>query len=220
MAIADRVNELLPQAATEGVTVASYVTSAIAVFSRYSPRVITEKYTVSSSTYDFDLPDNWVDQFSKILQIEYPLNQHPPEILSTDYYNIYYTPTGKKLKFKYAIEDDFNLSYTALWTEDTLSDYDAESVAILAAALVCDQLAAKYAGSIDDVVSTLSGVWRTKSSEYTNARKNFMSTFTIRTGIDIASGRAAPAALYQQKTMPKLTDYNAVYGITDWSIDE
>jgi len=215
MSIATRVQQLLPQTSTEGVTVADYVTSAIAVFSRYRPKLVTEEVTVTTPGYEFSLPTSWVNEFSRVDSVEYPAGQNPPAMLRSDNYFLYRTSTGLKLRFSYQVQDKYIITYTTLWTESGLSTYDAESVAILASALICDELAAKYAGSIDDVVQTVSGLWKTKSREYMDARKNFLNTFYIRTGIDLQGGRSSPAVIYQQESMPTLKGYR----VNDWSDD-
>lgn len=206
MAIADRVEELLPQLTEENVSVANYVASAIAVFSRYYPKETVEQITVTGSTYTLSLPSGWEQGFSRIISIEWPLDKNPPEYIPPEAYAIYRSASGEVIKLARPVDSDVLVTYTKTWTESDLSAYDAESVALLACALVCDQLVAKYAGSVDDVIQTAAGLWRTKSAEYASAKKNFLHTFTIRTGIDLDTGKAAPATIYQRKYMPRLVD--------------
>jgi hypothetical protein len=49
--------------------------------------------------------------------------------------------------------------------------------------MVCDRLAAKYAGSTDDLVQADTVNWATKTRDYTDAKKNYLQQFCLRTGI-------------------------------------
>lgn len=192
MAIADNVKGLIPQLASEGITDAlltAYVSASLNSFSAIFPREVAAVVDVSSSNtdYDFALPVDWEERFSTVARIEYPLQENPPEYLDEEYYTLYLDPvanTNVLLFLGLLPIEDFAIYYTVSWTEDNLCEADSYSCALLTAALICDRLAAKYAGHTDSELSADLVVWSTKSREYNNVKNNFLHLFALRTGVD------------------------------------
>jgi hypothetical protein len=207
MSIADTVKIYVPQHLEEGITdvmIASFVGASIAVFSRHVPRLLISKETVASTntSYALTLPADWEAGFSTLVGIEYPLANNPPTYLELDDYQMYLDPnTGSnKILFigEYPVED-FAITFTGLWTETTLNSYDKDSVALLASSMVCDRLSAKYAGGTDDIIQADVINWRTKTRDYTDAKKNFLQLFCLRTGV--GEKNMAPVASLSYSTM-------------------
>jgi hypothetical protein len=200
VSIAEIVKSYIPQWADEGLldsTLSALVSSAIALFSRYSPCIIASTVTVlpNNTAYSFSLPSTWETGLSRVVSIEYPFGGNPPTLLEAVNFDLYRDPstnTDKLLFLNYLPVTTFAIVHTGSWTEETLSDFDRDSVALLAAAYVCDRFSAKYAGSTDDLIRADVMNWRTKTHDYSDAKNNYLSLFAMRTGSDPKT--LAPAA--------------------------
>jgi len=195
----DRIKKLIPQAEEElpSIALTSCVESAVAEYSRLRPRVLCQDFTGDGVTYDFPLPADFKDDFSRIVNIEYPAGEQIPIYLKSKYYLIYQTPTEKVLRLLItpAAKKTLRVSYTALHkvtdTEDTIPGSDFEAVCFLAASYVAQSLAAKYAGFWDPTLAADIIAYRTKNREYQEVANNFMALFKLHLGMnpkDVVTG--------------------------------
>jgi hypothetical protein len=190
MAIVDTVEYYIPQLTSEGITdamLSAYVSTTLGSFSSLFPQETVAEITATGTTSVFTLPINWENRFSSVLQIEYPADQDPPEFIDEEYYTIGLDgATGLyKLKFlNMTPSSNFYLYYTIRWEEADLTVFDADSVAFLTAALICDRLAAKYASAADERFSADIVVFGSISKKYEDVRDNFLQQFALRTGVN------------------------------------
>ena len=163
-----RTRELAGNPSTNDIgdsAVESHVKAAIRRFSKDSPQLKFTDYAGNGSTYDLSLPPGWVNRFSSIGAVEYPLGERPQVLLDMAEVSLYpstSTPTFIRLAYTTpAAGQTARVYWTAPWpmpdnnaATDLISDQDYEAVAHLAAALCALQLAGDAA---DHTRSTLPG---------------------------------------------------------------
>ena len=133
------------------------ITSAKKIYDSDKPReVVVDNTSADSSTYDFSLPDDWVDGFSVISsQIEYPIKSsdswQQPQYIDDNDWIIYKTSSTTKLRFLnfipasgYTFRYTYTLPHTISETSCTINEFDWEAVCHLAASFCFTSLAAKY----------------------------------------------------------------------------
>lgn len=207
MAIIDSVRNYIPQYTVEGITdlvLSAFVDSTIALYSRYFPRFTAATVVVASSntSYSFAVPSGWEPTFSKVVRLEYPLSENPPEYLDSANYELYRDPADdveKILFIEMLPVANFGILYTRRWSEASLSDFDQDSVALLATATVCDRIAARNAGSTDPLISADVVNYKTKTDQYINMKKQFLQLFCMRTGVDPKT--LAPTAAFSYSSI-------------------
>lgn len=139
-----------------------------------------------SGTHDVDLPIDWVEGFSSILQVEYPVDLAPANAIDRNDYTIYATPTGKKLRIIIATPDsDENVrqTYTILHSEDSVPIVDLEAVANLAASICLRQLAAAFGQTSDSTIQADTVNYRSKADEFRRLADSFEGLYKSHLGI-------------------------------------
>lgn len=123
---------------------------AALIYSRRRPRHQVVDLTADGEWY-LALPAEWVDEFSAIKQVEYPLGRRPPEVVSGREYWLYRTPDGETLAFREltpGVGESVRVTFTAPHVLDehstTLPATSWDTVVKLAAGTVCLELAAFY----------------------------------------------------------------------------
>ena len=139
-----------------------------------------------AGTYDVALPIDWIDGFSNILQVEYPTDRVPANIIDRRDYSIYATPTGKVLRILIAQPDtDENVrqTYTILHSEDSVPACDLEAVANLAASICLRQLAAAFGQTSDSTIQADTVNYRSKADEFRRLADSFEKLYKTHLGI-------------------------------------
>jgi hypothetical protein len=122
--------------------------------SRYSadaPRVRVEDVTSVAGGQRLPVPSGWIDGWSEVRALEYPIGQIPSSLIGLDAVSVYDTPDGPELVLLISLlpSDQVRVSYTefhALTTlASTLPTRHERAVACLAASDLCGQLSAHYA---------------------------------------------------------------------------
>lgn len=96
-------------------------------------------------------PAEWVEDFSKLIRVEYPIGQYPIRWLPTEGYGVYRAPAGEKLAFTSApaAGDDVRVTFTGRQIltddEDTVAPGARAALAAYAVADALEQLAARHA---------------------------------------------------------------------------
>jgi len=207
VAIVDSIRSYIPQYSDEGISdlvLSAFVDSTIALYSRYFPRITSYKVSVESTNtnYSFAVPIGWEIGFSRVLRIEYPLGHNPPSFVDPSNYELYQDPEDdieKILFIEICPISNFGILYSRRWTESVLSDFDQDSVALLTAAMVCDRIAARNAGTTDPLIRADVVNYKTKTDQYINMKKQFLQLFCMRTGIDIKT--LAPTAAFSYSSV-------------------
>lgn len=158
---------------------------AMGEYSKHRPDEKTEDIT-GNATNDYDLPSSWIDEFSAIKAIEYPIGDVPATMLDNDIYGIYKEPTAYKIRLKSyspSASDSFRITYTILRTAATIPDGDLSAFVSLAAALCLEELANAYAQTSDSLMSADSVNYRTKSQEFASRAKRFKTLYAEHMGL-------------------------------------
>lgn len=161
------------------------IQAAIKRYSRHRPGIKVADI-VGNGTHDYALPTGWNDEFSAIKSIEYPLGDVPATMLDNDEFEIYQSPTGKKIRllnYALAATASFRVSFTILRTDATIPDMDVDALVTLAAALCCEDLANAFIQSSDSTIGADSVNYRSKAAEAASRGKRLMQLYKEHLGI-------------------------------------
>lgn len=131
------------------------ISKAMDAHSKYRPRRVVADVS-GSGAFDYAISGltGWQDNFSVILQVEYPVDDtdETADILDPETYQLYDKPAGRYLRFledKPAATETFRATYTARHTctvsACSVDAGDTEAVQSLAAYFLCRMLAAAHA---------------------------------------------------------------------------
>ena len=144
---------------------------------------------VGDSGHDYDLPAGWVQGFSKVECIEYPVGNVPADYLDAGHFLIYREPTGDKLRLLSVTPtaaESFRVTYTVARTATSVLDNDVEPFKWLVAALCCEQLANSYTQTSDPSIKADSVDYNSKGREYasraTRLKKQYLNHLGLKDG--------------------------------------
>lgn len=175
---------------------------------RYStgrPLIQVYDYLGNGTSYDFDLPGDFIDGFSAVASLEYPLGEgQEPALLEAEDWSLYRTIENNEQKLKLrtltvtpAAGKKIRLTYTALHRipdsgPSTIPDSDFDAVAALAASLCCRALAAKYAQTSEPTLSADVVNYQGRVSQYSALANQLLKIYQDYIGLSKEPG--APAA--------------------------
>jgi len=162
-----------------------YMLFAIRTYSRSRPDIAVVDIT-GDGGHDYALPSSWVDGFSRIMIIEYPIGDIPAQYLDEDDYCIYQNETTKLLRLLYdspSASNDFRVVFSIPRTDSTIPDNDIDAVCNLAASYCLEQLANAYAQTSDSTISADSVDYRSKSYEFAQRAKRHIAIYKEHMGI-------------------------------------
>ncbi|HWR17123.1 MAG TPA: hypothetical protein VN577_20000 [Terriglobales bacterium] len=181
----------------------------VQVFSKDRPHVKVVEI-LGNGTNDIALPGEFVDGFSLVSKVEYPIGNIPATYIDDADYGLYRTPTGLKLRFMSAAPADGEKiwsTFTAPHKDDgsTIADVDFEAVCDCAAAIALEVLATKYGGTVDPQISADVVNWRSKSQEYLALAKAAWQRYYKALGIQAGgssegAGQSAAVAVGEMET--------------------
>lgn len=173
------------------------IQDAVRHYGGVRPRTVVEDVTGAGSR-TLALPSGWADS-SRIISVEYPVGEMPPE-LAQDWYR--YQPPGKtaaQLVMPEQVPADaivritFTAPHKLMVTLDTIPAPDAEAVAYYAAATLCDQLAAVYAGSGDATIASDSVDHESRTDYFLRLAREYRALYGTYMGVP-TPGRGNNAA--------------------------
>jgi hypothetical protein len=171
------------------------INSALALHSKHRPRQIVEDV---AGTGGFDYPlsdlDHWADEFSQIVQVEYPVDDTSPDanvLAEADDWTVYRKPSGEVLRFLSATPDTdetIRVTYTARHSFNndavcSVAEADDSAVQKLSAALFCRILAAAYAQDDDSTIQADSVDHSSKRREYEAQAQKYRSEYDEHMGL-------------------------------------
>jgi len=152
---------------------------AVKELSKIFPYIKVVELTGDGNSY-FDVPSDWEDGFSEIYNIEYPINEYPPQFLDENYYYIEDTPTGKRVRFTNYYpgnSEKFWFRYTIQHqisdSQNTVPDIFFGPLTNLACAFVCFKLANYYSNTADPTLTADVINYGSKGEDMENRGKNF-----------------------------------------------
>jgi len=153
------------------------------VYERRRPLRKTVSLT-GSSTRKVKVPTDWVEKFSEILAIEYPLNQTPSNYIHPKYFRLKEEPDGIYIEFldDYPGDSDsFYLTYTIRHTVNdstsTVYGQDEELYLTISAAFAAEFLQANYSQTVDTELGADAVGFRDKAEKYASLARQHREEF-------------------------------------------
>lgn len=160
------------------------IQEAIKLHSQRKPKKKVAKLTGSADAF-FSLPSDWEDEFSWILNIEYPLSQFPPCFIQQKFYRVEEIDTGLICRFYESgfpgVNEDFYFRYYIRHTVDddssTIPLADKDSVANLAASICCQSLAEAFGQTSDSTIDADVINYRSRGDEFASRAKELFRLY-------------------------------------------
>jgi hypothetical protein len=186
------------------------INKAVKTYSGYKPRIVIEDEAGDGGfDYALTLLLDWIDGFSAIKTVEYPVDDTVSEaqILDSDEWAIYEKPAGKYLRFlteEPLATESMRIDYTSLQTctdeSCTIPAIDEEAVQMLAASVFCDMLATYYAQTQDSTIQADSVDHKSKASEYAAKARVYRANYYSHIGLKEGDVLPAGATKGQKST--------------------
>ena len=158
--LADELSDAEARLVTEEVY-GSCVLGALQELSRLRPRMARGLVTLQAGP-DQPFPPGWDNGLSTLISVEFPVGYARPRIVP--HTSLMVGPGGwRLLDVPYNPGDPAVLTYTQVWTEQSLPDSLSEGVAHLVASLVAEAVAARFGRSDRPAVPVDSVNYRDKS---------------------------------------------------------
>lgn len=173
------------------------ISAALSRYSKHKPALKVADI-VGNGSHDYDLPAGWSDEFSDIRTIEYPLGNVPASSIDSDEFELYQTPTAKKIRLindTPSAAESFRVTFTVPRTASTVPDGDADAFTWLAASLCCEELANAYAQSGDSTMAADSVDYKDKSYRFAQRAKRLMQLYKEHLGLKDDDSVPAAAAV-------------------------
>ena len=175
------------------------IAEALKRYSKDRPRLVCADLAGNAGN-DLTLPDNWSEGLSSIISIEYPIGDVPETLLDSRDWELYQTPTVKRLRLLYekpAVGASVRMLYSIMHDEASVPAADLEAVANLAASLCCRQLAAAFGQTGDSLIQADVVNYRSKTDEFRRLAESLEGLYKAHLGIkanDTTSAAMATAA--------------------------
>ncbi len=173
------------------------IARAVSRYSQDRPRLKKQDITADAQQ-KLSLPSGWEAGFSELRSIEHPLGSVPPLFLDQDRYALYDDGTNVKLMLIDAVNVgetlrvEYTIAHVLNGSTDTLPAIHREAVAKWAAALLLDQLAARYAGTSDSTLQADAVEHGSKSRDYAaraaSLRKQYLNEIGVEDRRNVAHG--------------------------------
>lgn len=166
------------------------ISQAVKIHSKYNPKQYVVDITgLGLNYFDYLISTyltNWADDFSSIINIEYPLDDTTAnlDIVPKKNWLIYEKTDGKYIRFLVDVpstSETIRVWYTGLYicTDiiSNISTYDEEAVQMLASSIFCTMLATVYAETQDNTISADSIDHANKAKEYSIRSKIYKNMY-------------------------------------------
>lgn len=162
-----------------------HIAAALSRYSKHRPGSDVADIT-GDGTHDYDLPDAWVDEFSSIVSIEYPIGEVPESLMDEDDYKIYRTADAKQIRLLSdapAVTESFRVTFTVPRGATTVPDGDVDALSMLAASFCLEELANAFAQTGDSTINADVVNYRSKSSEFSSRAKRLLQLYKEHMGL-------------------------------------
>lgn len=191
---------------------AKAVAQAMDAHSKHRPRIVPED-VAGDGGFDYDLADlaDWVDGFSDVKSVEYPVDDtvRTVNLLDPEDWTIYEKPSGKVMRMINdlpAADESMRIAYTARHTcgvsACTVAAADEEAVQMLAASFYCKMLAAAYALDNDSTVGADTVNQGPRHRAFLELAGKFRADYNEHMGITPGKPKAAVSIKDQDVTYP------------------
>ena len=178
-----------------------HILGALDIFSKDYPYILLVSVT-GDGTQIYAVPTGWINEFSTIISVEYPVSSVPPEYLMNDRYEIINTASGT---WKVLLKDvaptssqSFNIRFTAQRDATIIPAGYIEAFCWLSSALACTELATTYVNTTDSSITADASNPFEAAVGYADRAAVFMSMYKNYLGI--GDGKSVPSLYVSQKT--------------------
>lgn len=190
------------------------ITTAVARYSKDRPRKKVEDLIAPGGNL-LPLPAAWEIDYSRVGALEYPIGSVPPNLISSQDFSMYATPSGETIMVRDSlpvsaiVRTTYSIAHEVTVSADTVPMGDREPVCCLAAASLCDQLAGLYSGDSDSTIQADSVNHQSKAAEFASRAKALRKRYLDELGIDakknVAAGEIVDMNLKDSQGYPRLT---------------
>lgn len=173
------------------------IDAALKTYSIHNPKRLVRDQ-IGADSHELDLPAEWVAEFSRIEQVEFPIGNIPETIIGIDARDLYQSPTGLKLRLYYeqpAVSESVRISFTLPRLEADVPQQDLDAVADLAAANCCEILATLFSQDSDSTIGADVVNHQSKSSRYGRRAKRLRELYLNHVGVDDETTPAAASTV-------------------------
>lgn len=173
------------------------IDGALERYSRHKPKVLVVD-VLADLELGLPLPSAWVEEFSTVQQVEFPVGQQPPVFVDPADWYLYRAPQGWRL---YLVNEQplfgtaVRLTITTLRNAGDIPAGDQDAVTCLAAAACLETLASLFVQTSDPTIQADVVNYRTKSGEAAARAKRLRQLYHEHIGIDAEGGVAAAGAV-------------------------
>lgn len=165
------------------------IAAAVGTYSRDRPRLLVVDVE-AVGTRRLPLPTGWVQDFSALAQIEYPIDQIPAAKIDVARTQFYRGPSGLLIEVPDAILSgaDVRITFSAPHTVDSATDTtpsaDRHAIACLASAMLCEQLASHYATESAPTIGADTVNHADKSRTFAGRARSYRKEYETQLRID------------------------------------
>lgn len=195
-AAADLVRDDAGRLTAEQVDAA--IAAAVARYSGEAPRTATEEMTGASGQWLE--PTGWADGASRLVSIEYPVGEVPPALLADNAAHVIAQPDGTEkiglvdaLPAASTVRVRYTTPHEVSGQADTIGAERRWGIALLAASILCGQLASLYANQSDSTISADAVEHKSKSELYAGRERAYLKQAEAALGVTLAALPAAGA---------------------------
>lgn len=195
------------------------IQAAVRQYGRDRPRTLAVDTVSAAGGVALDLPAGWEDGFSVVASLEYPVGDNPPSWLDAADWSMYQAPGGWEIRLAASlpagatVRTRFTARHALTPSSDTIPADDREAVSSLAAALLLDQLAARFAGASEPTIGADAIDHGSKSGEYARRaaglRKRYQQLLKIDPDRTAPAGTVVNLDLKDSRGRDRLTHPNA-----------
>jgi len=177
----------------ESAEIDEAITMAVKRYSLHRPQEKAQEYA-GDGGYDYDLPSDWVQGFSRIVSVEYPYDEQDPNFIPKEEWTIFLKLVGstqtRVLRFlttSPAAADSVRVVYTIPHLVDdsssTVYANDFEALSSLAASYVCGMLSRKFLQTSDSTIGADAVSYAAKSSAAASRAKELHHSYLDHLGL-------------------------------------
>lgn len=159
---------------------------AVEGYSKCRPQHAADVKTATSG-HVYDLPSDWEEGVSSLVEVEYPVDNYPPTYISDNSYDEeIHGADGRKLRFyanKPSEGETFWVRYTRSYAFDSNGDSeipvkDLDGLSYLATAIMCTALANFYAAKANPTIPEAEAIeYSTRAEEFRSSAKDWYKKF-------------------------------------------
>jgi hypothetical protein len=176
------------------------IQAAVLRYSHDRPRHVTVDEVSTGGGYRLPLPAGWVDLFSALISVEYPVGDEPqPSFVDRSEIELYRAPSGQLIGLPVSVGDGetVRITYTQHHvldeSTDTIPEVHREGVAALAAAVLCSEVASSYASDGGSSFGADTADHRTKTDRWRSLANDYGKRYRRIVGVSEEAG-PEPAA--------------------------